>query len=145
MATRAAAALTRALAAPARGLDAGALGIGLDALRLEAIQPPMEVLLALVQGAEDLAELRPVAGDDPPGRDAASPRASRAPRRRTRSSSSAASSARAARLERPELRRIGLEQRALGASLLGERLQPERQGLRLLAEPVDLGAEVALR
>ena len=70
--------------------------------------------------------------------------ASRAPRRRTRSSSSAASSAAARASSDCELLADRLEQRALGAPLLGERLQPERQRLRLLSEPVDLGAEVAL-
>ena len=47
----------------AGGLDAGPLGIGLDALRLEAVQPAMQVLLPLVERAQDLPELGPVAGE----------------------------------------------------------------------------------
>ena len=125
------------------GLDAGPLGIGLDALRLEAIQPAMKVLLPLVQRAQDLPELGPVSRETHLIVAERLRRLPRPPEAHAQLVERRLLGLRP-RLEGRELAPDGLEERALGAPLLGERLQPEREGLRLLAEPVDLGTQVAL-
>src|SRR5262249_60790462 len=123
----------------AGGLDPGALSVGLRALRLEAIQPALEVLLPLVQGAKDLPELRTVPGQRHLIVTQPLCGLPRAPESHAELVESRLSGA-GPRLELPELALHGLQQRPLGTPLLGERLHAEGDSLGFLAEPVDIRA-----